>query len=715
MEKKSITFKVLGMTCVNCANIVEKALRQIPKVKFAAVNLSTSTAFIVSEEDIPFDVIRTTVESVGYEAVLDYNSSEEEKRYLQAKKYLILSWILTLPLLILMIIHMFSYDHFWHRYLLVFEVSVSAAIVFLIGRKVFKSAVIAITHKHTNMDSLIAIGSTAAWLTGFLKLFDLKIESFASIGAMIMTFHLTGKFIESRLRDKALKQVQSLLKLKAKQAIVLNDNEEIIMPIEAVKENYIVLVKPGDLIPVDGVVVEGQSWVDQSLINGEPIPVFKKENDEVVSGTVNLSGVLKVRATKVGKDSFLEQILQLVQLAQGSKIPIQATVDKITNAFVPFVLVLSVFSFVFWLFAFDKLKPFLINLSQVIPWMVHIENALNFAIFAAISTLLIACPCALGLATPMALLIGTTVAAKKGILVKNAEAVQTSKDVKVVLFDKTGTLTEGKLLVLKHNLSSEDLLAVASIERFSNHPIAKAISSLVENYVEVFDFVEVPSKGVYGVVNGSRYFIGKPVDEYDFKNQLEIVVEVRKNDEKIGIIVLGDRIRKDARTAIEKLKELGMRTVLVSGDKKENVEYVAKLVGIEDFYAEVKPDEKLSIVRNYQTKFGKVAMVGDGINDAASVKGADVGIALATGTDITITSADVIIMRENLQNIPEFIKMSKKMFSTIKWNLIWAFGYNILALPIAAMGLLHPLVAELAMIASSITVTVNSLALQRRI
>ncbi len=713
MEKTKLSFKVLGMTCTNCANIVEKALKQIPQVEFASVNLSTSTAFIVAKEEIPFEVIRSTVEKVGYEASLDFGKNIEAKRYQQARNNLVLSWLLTIPLIVLMIQHMvFQESHYFS----VLELLISAIIIFLIGRKTFKSSIIAMRHKHMNMDCLIVFGSASAWLTGILKLFGFEIESFAAIGAMIMTFHLTGRFIESYLRDKASKQIESLLRLKVKEVVVLHEGKELIMPVEAVKEGSVVLVKPGDVIPVDGIVLEGQSWVDQSLVSGESIPVLKTENQEVVGGTMNLSGILKIKTTKVGKDSFLEQMLELVQFAQGSKIPIQALVDRITAKFVPFILFLSAFTFAFWIISYQPLKPYIESLAAAVPWLRTSYGATNFAIFAAISTVVIACPCALGLATPMALMIGTTVAAKKGILIRNAEVIQTSKDIKVVLFDKTGTLTEGKLAVVHHDLTPEDIVAVASIERFSNHPLAKAISTLTEKYVEVADFIETPGEGVQGIVNGRIYSIGKPKDgsKY-FNDQVEIIVEVRKDGQRVGVIRLKDVLRSDARIAINELKKFGVKTVLISGDNHKNVEYVSKELGIDEYYSEVKPDEKLSIVRNYQARHGKVAMVGDGINDAASIKGADVGIAVASATDLALTSADAVIIHGGLQNVSTILKISRKVFSTIKYNLLWAFVYNVMAIPAAMMGLLHPLIAELAMIMSSVTVILNSIASQSRL
>ncbi len=419
MEKVKLNFKVLGMTCANCANIVEKALKQIPQVEFASVNLSTSTAFVVAKEDLPFEIIKSAVERVGYEVSLDFGEDEESKRYAQAKISVILSWIFTAPLIVLMFQHMLQHS-FYSLYL---EIAFSAVVIFFIGKKTFKGAVIAMRHRHMNMDCLIVFGSSAAWLTGLLKLFLSNTESFAAIGAMIMAFHLTGRFIESHLRDKASKQVRSLLRLRAKEVTVIQENKEIAVPLEAVKEGFVVLVRPGDVIPVDGKVMEGSSWVDQSIVTGESIPVPKQENDEVIGGTVNLSGVLKVNVTKVGKDSFLEQMLELIQVAQGSKIPIQALVDKITARFVPLILLLALGTFFFWLLGYHSIQPFLDNLAKYIPWLKHLHSSVNFAIFAAISTLVIACPCALGLATPMALMIGTTTAARKGLLIRNATAL----------------------------------------------------------------------------------------------------------------------------------------------------------------------------------------------------------------------------------------------------------------------------------------------------
>jgi len=707
-KEKKLSFSVTGMTCATCAKTVEKALSKIEGVKFAAVNLATSTGFIVAEREIPLEVVQRAVQEVGYDISTESPEALEERRYKEARKNLILSWIGTIPLAILMLINMLAFKIPGFEFL---ELFVGGFVIFYAGKNTIKGAWIALTHKHTNMDTLIFFGALASWTTTLLSLIGFPVASFGAIGAMIVAFHITGRFIESHLRDKAAKEIKALLKLQAKEARVLTDKGELMIPIEAIKEGFIVLVKPGERIPIDGEIIEGISGIDESMITGESIPVQKTVGNEVIGGSLNLTSPLKIKVTKVGEDTFLFQMIKLIQQAQGAKVPIQALADRITMWFVPTIITLALLSSVVWYFNFERFSPFIESASKFLPWITIGSDPLSFAVSVFVATIVIACPCALGLATPMALVTGTGLAAKRGLIIRNAEAIQTSKEVKFVLMDKTGTITEGNPRVVEHNLPDEEYKIVSGIEKNSDHPLAKAIYSFMEsdtkpNYVE-----EIPSQGIKAVVGSNEYFVGKPEKPELYTKHLELgrtVVEVKKNQILLGYIVIEDPIRIDSKSAIKELKNMKITPVMITGDNEKTARAVAKTVGIEEVYSQVKPSDKLDIVRRYQSKGFKVVMVGDGMNDAAALKGADVGIAIGSGTDLAIDSADIIITKGGIYKIVDAISISKLTFKVIKQNLFWAFFYNTVAIPMAMAGLLHPVIAEIAMAISSITVVLNS-------
>ncbi len=702
-----------GMTCINCANRVERGLKKIEGVKFASVNLATETAFIVSEREISAQEIKEAVQWAGYSVLEGDRGDLSQVRYKESKRRLIMAWIVTAPLSLLMILHMLGYHI--SGFVLIEIISV-AFLAFYCGMATIKSAWIAFRHFHSNMDTLITIGTVTSWLTAVLNYSGLPIISFGTIGGMIITIHLTGRFIESNLRDKAAKEIKALIALQAKEATVILENEEIKVPITMLKKDQLIKVKPGERVPVDGIVIDGASAVDESFISGEPIPRKKEKGDEVVGGSINLSGLLIVKAVKIGEESFLSQMITLIKEAQGAKVPIQALADNITNIFVPVIITLATLSALFWFFNLSNYQPFLLKAKEIFPWILITGNKYSFAVFVFISTVVIACPCALGLATPMALVVGSGIAAKKGLIIRNAEAIQISKDVGYVLMDKTGTITEGKPAVIQHTLSEEEMNAVASIESNSHHPLAQAIAGRVKKKIKVGEVKEIAGEGVEANYNGAKYFIGKPEKsgEYTiYQKKGQTVVEVWKDNTKIGFIVLADRIREDSKSAIISLKKLNITPVMVTGDNEITARAVAGEMGIEEVYAGVKPDEKLSIVRKFQATGKKVLMIGDGINDAASLKGADIGVAMGKGADLALDSADIVIVKEGISGLIHSITISINIFKIIKQNLFWAFLYNVLAIPMAMLGLLHPAISEGAMIFSSITVTLNSLRLRK--
>ncbi len=709
MSENKKSFSVTGMTCITCANTVENSLKKIDGVKFASVNLATESAFLISEKDISLEKIKKAVEEVGYGISTEPAEDLEKKRYNLARKNLIFSWIITFPLSVLMIFNMIGYTV---PYFVLIELIFGGIVIFYSGRETIKGAWIALTHFHTNMDTLIFIGSLACWITALLSLLGFSIISFGTIGTMIVTIHLTGRFIESHLRDKAAKEIKALIKLQAKEARVIFSDGESTIPIEAVKVGFLVLIKPGERIPVDGKVEEGVSSVDESMISGESLPVSKNKGSKATGGSLNLTGTFKVRVDKVGEKSFLSQMIDLIKEAQGTKIPIQALADRITLWFVPTIITLSLVSGTIWYFQFNEFQGFLSYMRGLFPWILNMDSSVSFAVFAFISTIVIACPCALGLAIPMALVSGTGLAAKKGMIIRNAEAIQTSKDIKIVMMDKTGTITQGNPHIFSHSLSKEEMKIVAGIESNSNHPLAKAISSFQKSNIKPEKIEEISGEGIKAMVKGNEYFIGKPKSTekyFDLLEEGKIVVEVYKNGINIGSISIEDPIREDSDKAVLKLKNLGIIPIMLTGDNLKTAQAIAHQVGIKKVYAEVKPKDKLNIIREYQQKGSKILMVGDGINDAASLKGADIGVAIGEGADLAIDSADMVIVKGGISRIVDSIEISRKTFQIIKQNLFWAFFYNSIVIPMAMAGLLHPAIAEGAMAISSITVILNSL------
>lgn len=709
-EEKKRSFRITGMTCATCAMIVERALMKVDGVKFAAVNLATETAFVILEKDVPQVILEEAVKKAGYGVSYESREDFEVRRFLAFKRSVILAWSLTAPLMMLMFLHMAGHHMPWFSFI---EVLASALVVFVAGRRTIKGAWIALTHFHANMDVLVFLGSVMSFLTALLAMAGLFEVSFGSVGAMIMSIHLTGRYIESRLRDRATKEIKSLLKLKAQEALLLTDDgSEITVPIEAVKEGSFVLVKPGERVPVDGEIVDGISSVDESMITGEPVPALKGPGDRLISGSLNLSGLLKVRVDRVGEDTFLSQMISLIQEAQGSKVPIQAFADRVTNVFVPVVVMLAVISSVLWAFNMDKWAGFLDMARQILPWVTRVDDPLSFGVFVFVTTIVIACPCALGLATPMALVTGTSKAMRHGLVIRNGEAIQTTKDIGIVMFDKTGTLTLGSPKVVDHNLADEAANIAGALESLSNHPLGKAISELKKFDVKIEEFEEIVGEGVKGKVDGRVYEVGRPADASVYEALLEkgyIVVEVKRDGFIVGYIAIFDPIREDSFEAVKCLKDMGIEVVLVTGDNEITAKTVAKALGIDEVHWGVRPEDKMIIVRDYQATGKKVMMTGDGMNDAAALKAADVGVAMGSGTDLAIDSADVVILQGGAAKVVSLIEISKETFRVIRQNLKWAFGYNVVAIPLAMSGLLHPIIAEGAMALSSISVIINSL------
>jgi Cu+-exporting ATPase len=733
-----LTLPIVGMTCASCANTIEAALRKTPGVIQGDVNFATETARVLFDPLVTDrKSIVSAVESTGYavgQAEAEAEEDETLKRMRQAFRRVAVAWSLTIPIIVLMVLEMFwnlvlpGYD--WMLLLM------SIVVLFGPGYRTLRSAVVAVRHGSANMDVLIALGTLVALATGPALLMGLQIENYAGVAAMIMAFHLTGRYIEALARGRASQAIKKLLELGAKTASILVDGEEKEVPVEELQVDDVMLVRPGDKIPTDGEVISGESAVDESMATGESMPVRKKAGDKVIGATVNQNGMLRVRVTKVGKDTFLSQVIKMVEECQGSKVPIQEFADRITSYFVPVILVLALVTVAAWLVFPGFFRPILEWGGSFIPWVNADLGVLSLGIVAGVAVLVIACPCALGLATPTALMVGSGLGAENGILIRSGEAIQTMRDVRAVVFDKTGTITKGKPevtdVVPAEGEEVEDLLHLAaSLETVSEHPLARAVVEGARaqgiSIAEPEEFIAIPGKGISGKVDGREVAVGSArlmtelgIDLTSLEPQIQALADEAKTvaivaeDGKLkGVVAIADALKEDSVEAIADLQKMGLHTVMLTGDNERTGQAIAKKVGIERVLANVLPDAKVREIQRVQDEFNCVAMVGDGINDAPALTQANVGIAIGTGTDIAIEASDITLVRGNLSGVVSGIRLSHATFRKIKQNLFWAFFYNVVAIPIAILGLLHPLIAEIAMAASSINVVTNSLRLRR--
>jgi Cu+-exporting ATPase len=726
---KTTTTEVKGMTCASCAISVKKAIINTPGVIEASVNLATNKATISYDPSIvSLEVIFKNVSKTGYS--LEFEVQKEDSELKASKRRLIASLILLVPLTVIMIPEMTG--KLMIPYMDFIDLALSFVLIFVIGFPIVRRAVKSLLHGNTNMDLLITLGTFASFATGIMKVLGVQTANFAFVGGMIMFFNILGKYLEALAKGRASRAIKSLLELGAKTARIIVDGKEVEVDVNTLDVGDIMVVRPGEKIPTDGVILEGETTVDESMATGESMPVTKGANDEAIGGTVNQLGAIKVKVMKVGEDTFLSQLIKLVEEAQGSKVPVQEFADKVTAYFVPTILVVSLLVFLFWFFFPEEGKAILLWGLRFIPWINPGLNRFSMAVFASVATLVIACPCALGLATPTAIMVGSGLGAKNGILIRNGKAIEIMKDVNAIVFDKTGTLTEGRpavtdIIDFTNDFSGFKMLC--SLEKLSEHPIARAIvekgSSGGVTFEYVNDFVATPGRGVQGIINGKSYYAQRPNEsftEVSASNSIKKTIEklesegktvVILSEEKTPICVVGvqDVLKKEAKEVIHEIMKLGIKSIMLTGDNKQTAQKIAHELGIERVIAEVLPRDKVDVIKSLQAEKMVVAMVGDGINDAPAIKQADIGIAMGSGSDIAIEAGDIVLFKGNIANVPKAIRLSKATFRKIKENLFWALFYNLVSVPLAAMGFLHPIIAEIAMAFSSINVVTNSLRL----
>lgn len=737
MTKTDLNIK--GMHCASCSTLINRALSKTEGVSEANVNYATAKARIVYDENkLSVNDLIKIVQNKGYDASIGGKNDSQDRDASQKKEIdniknnLYVSLIFTIPaFLIGMILMPLGVKVPFDLFILF---ALATPVQFIVAAEIYKSAWVALKNKTANMDSLIAIGTTAAYAFSVYSIFFVpSLGQYFETSAILITFVIFGRYLEAVAKGKTSEAIKKLMELSPKIATVIRNKKEVQIPVDKVLLNDLVLVKPGEKIPVDGIVIEGLSSVDESMITGESIPVEKKKSDTVIGGTINKHGTLTFKATKIGENTTLANIIKLIEDAQGRKAPIQRFADNISAYFVPIVILLAIVTFTIWFF-----------------W---VGKPLSFSLITAVAVLVIACPCALGLATPTSIIVGTGKGAKEGILIKGADSLEAAHKVKYVIFDKTGTITNGKpettdVISFDKNLSRDNLLKIAaSIEKPSEHPLADAIVRKAQQekvvITKIKSFKAIPGYGIMAKIASKQYYFGNiklmqkqkiEFDRYesriqDLEEEGKTVMLLSDTKKLLGILAVADTIKETSKLAVKQLQDMKIDVYMITGDNVRTAKAIAKQAGIktENIFAEVLPEDKANYVKKLQEindKNGnpsKVVMVGDGVNDAPALALADIGIAMGSGTDVAMETGNIVLMRNDLLDVPKAIKLSKQTMAKIKQNMFWALFYNVLGIPIAAGvlypftgWLLSPIIAGGAMALSSVSVVTNSLLLKRK-